>query len=263
MILALLAAAGGAWADGSAPGGPSAPRVLSSSELSALPAARSVGAGGPINRVALDVANFGPQVPGSVLECIYPGAVRYRCRYQFADARLIAGLSRVEVLVPDLELGSPVRIRLSSSAGATEIALALSNPSQIVHQIEGVALPEGGRTVTGSDGRPAPLLTLQSFTAVIVPALALRLDDSGDPCEQLQATWERVSATDAVFLSRFGPLSGTVVLQEPVARRAAVSVSSAPRWLVTYTAASTRVQFIAHYEVTYRVRPCPARLIGP
>jgi len=30
-----------------------------------------------------------------------------------------------------------------------------------------------------------------------------------------------------------------------------------PEWLISYPLGATRVQFIAHYEVVYRVDPCP------
>lgn len=238
-----------------------APVVAGSMSLSALPAAQSSGAGGPVNRVALDVAHFGPESPDRRLECIYPGALRYRCHYEFAHVTLAAPLVRIEVQLPDLDRGAHVLVRLANGAGSTDFALELVNPPQVVHQIEGLALPEGGRTLVGADGKPAPVLSLASAHLSTVPTLAVAAPALPDPCERLIAKWESASATDSIFTSRFGPLTGTVILEQPVVPGALVSAQSAPRWLVTYAAGAARVQFIAHYEVSYRVSPCPTLLI--
>jgi hypothetical protein len=40
-----------------------------------------------------------------------------------------------------------------------------------------------------------------------------------------------------------------------------VQPDNLPEWLVTFPLSATRVQFIAHYEVIYRVGTCPQRII--
>jgi hypothetical protein len=96
-----------------------------------------------------------------------------------------------------------------------------------------------------------------------VPTLALTLPFELAGCDRLYAMWNQVSATDPVFTSQFGPLSGSVLLLEPVPSRKAVSTSSRLHWQTTYAASATRVQFIAHLEVFYRVGVCRERMITP
>jgi hypothetical protein len=77
----------------------------------------------------------------------------------------------------------------------------------------------------------------------------------------VQAEWVGASATDPVFQSQFGSLNGSVVASRPVMPGSRVTPENLPEWLVTYPLSATRVQFIAHYEVIYRVGSCPQRVI--
>src|SRR5262245_27327915 len=153
---------------------PRAPQVLASMSLSALPAERSVGAGGPINRFALDVSGFDPGDRTNEVSCVYPGGVRYRCAYEFQSApNQILGRRRVHVSVPDLGTGYDVLVQISNRFGSGDLRVALSNPPQLVHEIEALPLPAGGREETGADGKPAPSLVLASFSATTTPTVAL------------------------------------------------------------------------------------------
>jgi hypothetical protein len=240
-----------------------APEVLASMSLSALPVERSVGAGGPINRFALDVRGFEPGDRTNEVSCVYPGGVRYRCSYEFQPAPNQVGGRRVHVSVPDLGAGTDVIVRISNRFGSGDLRVALANPPQLVHEIEALPLPAGGREETGVDGKPAPSLVLASFSATTTPTVALTMPPDRSGCDRLYAAWSRVSATDAVFFSRFGALNGTVMLEKPVVPSTSVAADNLPLWHITYPAAAQRVQFIAHYEVFYRIGSCKQRLIDP
>jgi hypothetical protein len=242
---------------------PRAPSVLASMSLSAMPADKSVGAGGPINRFALDVSGFDPADHTNAVQCVYPGGVRYRCEYAFQSAPIEGGRRRVHLAVPDLGAGAEVIVQLSNRFGAGELRVTLSNPPQLAHEIEALPIPGGGREETRADGKPAPSLALVSFSATTTPAMALTMPPEPAACDRLYAAWSRVSATDAVFYSRFGALNGMVTLEKPVVPSTAVSADNLPLWHITYPAAARRVQFIAHYEVFYRVGLCKERLVSP
>jgi len=237
------------------------PAVIAVNRLSALPVERSVGAGGPTNRLALDITGFGPSVPDSTLECSYAGQLRYRCIYEIEPVRSAPDSIRIDVRVPDLGKGTQVLLRFSNRAGVAELPIELVNPPQTVHQIESIALPDGGRTTVGSDGRPGPVLNLQTSLIQRAPALIITTPYLPNVCDHLYAQWSQVSATDAVFSSAFGPLPGSLVLSQPVVRGSPVSEQNPPEWRATYAASATRMQFIAHYEVIFRVGICADRII--
>jgi hypothetical protein len=220
------------------------------------------GAGGPINRFTLDVINFGPRVEGSTLECVYPGNFHYRCEYKFPAVQLEDSQTRVEVLVPDLDRGTRVVLRLANRYGSSDFPVAIVNPPRLVHQIVAMVLAEGGVAENGPDGRPAPVLSLHSERLETVPLPALTMPYEPFACDRLYAAWNQASATDPVFTSQFGPLSGSVLLLQPVKPRDPVSAGSRLLWQVTYAASATRVQFIAHLEVFYRVGICRNRVIA-
>lgn len=239
------------------------PTIARTDRLSAQPVPQADGTGGPVNRFALDVINFGPGVAGTSLECVYPGNFRYRCAYTFSTVRLEDSQTRVEVQVPDLDRGAHVVLRLANNFGSSDFSVELVNPPRLVHQIVASVLAEGGVVENGPDGRPAPVLSLHSERLETVPTMALTLPFELAGCDRLYALWNQASATDPVFTSQFGPLSGSVLLLEPVPSRKAVSTSSRLHWQVTYAASATRVQFIAHLEVFYRVGVCRERMLNP
>lgn len=238
------------------------PTIARSERLSAQPVPEANGLGGPINRFALEVINFGPSVAGSELVCVYPENFRYRCPYSFPPVRLEDSQTRVEVLVPDVDRGARVVLRLANRFGSSDFPVEITNPPQLVHQIVASVLTEGGVTANGPDGRPAPVLSLRTTRLDTVPSLAVTLPYDPTRCDRLYAQWSQASVTDPVFTSAFGPLSGTVLLLEPVTPRSPVSTKSPLHWQVTYAASATRVQFIAHFEVYYRVGVCQERVIG-
>jgi hypothetical protein len=122
-------------------------------------------------------------------------------------------------------------------------------------------LADGGAVANGADGRPAPVLSLRSERLQTIPSLAVTMAYDPAACDRLYAMWNQASATDPVFTSQFGPLSGTVLLLEPVTQGGPVSTRSPLHWQVTYAASATRVQFIAHLEVFYRVGICRERIL--
>ena len=200
---------------------------------------------------------------GSALECVYPGNFRYRCAYTFPAVRLEDSQTRVEVFVPDLDRGARVVLRMANRFGSSDFPVELMNPPRLVHQIVASVLKEGGAVSNGPDGRPAPVLGLRTERLETIPSLAVTMPYDVAACDRLYAMWNQASATDPVFTSQFGPLSGTVLLLEPVTPREPVSTRSPLHWQVTYAASATRVQFIAHLEVTYRVGVCADRILTP
>jgi hypothetical protein len=79
-------------------------------------------------------------------------------------------------------------------------------------------------------------------------------------CDRVVPHWIGASATDPVFTSAFGALNGSVLLARPAAAGRPVQAENLPEWLITYPLSATRVQFIAHYEVIYRVGVCAERI---
>lgn len=238
-----------------------APQIAARTQLSALPADQSVGQAGPFNRVAFDVDRFGPPEAASSVTCFYPGGLRYRCDANIDEPATPGARRRVTVTIPDLGLGKQVIVRFSTSGGHQDVTIELANAPQVIHEIEALPLPDGGRIATGSTGQPAPVMNVVSTRAVTTPAMAAAPPPTAGACDQVQAEWVGASATDPVFQSRFGSLNGSVVASRPVVPGSRVTPENLPEWLVTYPLSATRVQFIAHYEVIYRVGSCPQRVI--
>lgn len=239
------------------------PQVVARTQLSATPAALSAGPAGPFNRIAFDVARFGPPDVKSAVTCIYPGGVRYRCDASLDEPQAQGTNRRVTVTIPDLGRGKQVVVRFSTSAGHQDVPVELVNGSQVVHEIEALPLTGGGQVATGSNGQPTPIMNMTSIRATTMPAMAAT-PIAADACDQVRAEWVTATATDPVFQSQFGTLNGSVVASRPAAVGSRVQPTNLPEWLVTFPLSATRMQFIAHYEVVYRVGSCPQRIIpGP
>lgn len=256
-MLCLLAVAG--WPTAGLAAGV-APVIVARTQLSALPAALSVGQAGPFNRVAFDVERFGSPDLTSLVSCIYPGQFHYRCDADIGETVAGSTQRRVTVTIPDLGRGKQVIVRFRTRAGQQDVPVELANASQVVHEIEAFPLPGGGKATVGSDGSPTPVMQVVSHKATTTPAMAT-LPAGATACDQVNAEWIGASATDPVFLSQFGSLNGSIVLSRPVTRGRRVTPDNLPEWLVTHPLSATRVQFIAHYEVIYRVGSCTQRII--
>jgi hypothetical protein len=237
------------------------PQVVARTQLSALPANLSVGQAGPFNRIAFDVERFGPPDSSSTVTCIYPGELRYRCDAAVGEPEAGGTRRRVIVTIPDLGRGKRVVVRFSTSQGRQDTVVELANVSQVVHEIESMALPGGGQVAVGSTGAPAPVPQVVSHKSTTTPAMAASALGAAPACDQVSAEWVGTSATDPVFQSQFGALNGSVVPSRPVTAGSRVQPDNLPEWLVTFPLSATRVQFIAHYEVIYRVGSCPQRII--
>ncbi len=255
-LLICLLAAGALPAIGRAAAG--APAVVARTPLSALPATHAVGQAGPFNRIAFDLDRFGPPDAASAVTCFYPG-LRYRCDATIGEPEAGGTRRRVTVTIPDLGRGKQVVVRFSTGAGHQDVPVEIANSPQVVHEIEALPLPGGGQVVAGSDGKPAPVMNVTSTRASTTPAMAAAA--ATDICDQLQPQWVGASATDPVFQSAFGSLNGSIVASRPVPAGSRVGPASLPEWLVTFPLSATRVQFIAHYEVIYRVGACPQKII--
>ena len=236
------------------------PLVTAVVALSARPEALSVGRSGPFNRHALDVLNFQPGDPAARLLCIYPGDFAYRCDFEPAPDAAEGPRTRIILTIPDLGRGSRVIVRLTNGHGSRDLPLEIANGPQTVHEIEALLLPDGGRVGTGSQGGPVPLTQLATRRATTTPAMAATLQTDARRCDRVVPHWIGVSATDPVFTSAFGALNGSVVLARPATAGRPVQADNLPEWLITYPLSATRVQFIAHYEVIYRVGVCADRI---
>jgi hypothetical protein len=239
------------------------PQLLARTPLSALPPAQSVGQAGPFNRIAFDVDGFGPPDAASQVACFYPDRTRYRCDAQLGEAEPGGTRRRVTVVVPDLGKGATVTVRFSNSGGHADAVVQLVNAPQVVHEIEAFALPGGGQTAIGPNGAPAPIMTLVSSRATTTPAMAAASASQVTACDQLVPEWVNASATDPVFQSQFGALNGSIILAKPVQPGSRVRPDDLPEWLVSHPLSATRAQFIAHYEVIYRVGACPQKVMSP
>ena len=116
-------------------------------------------------------------------------------------------------------------------------------------------------TTTGPSGKPAFVSTLLTLKSTTAPALTVQMPFDPNRCDQLYAQWAGASATDPVFSSSFGALNGAVAIVKPVAKGSPVRDDNLPQWLITYPASAIRLQFIAHYEVVYRVGLCADRIL--
>lgn len=256
-LTTLILSAGALLAMGAA----GAPALVGRTQLSALPAQLAVGQAGPLNRIAFDVDGFLPSDPSAQVSCAYPGNFRYRCDAVASEPEAGSGRRRITVTVPDLGKGKQVTVRFSNAQGRQDVAVEIANMPQVIHEIEALPLTNGGQVTVGSSGAPAPILQVVSERARTVPALATSAFGAPPSCDQVYAEWVSASATDPVFQSQFGPLNGSIVLSRPVPVGNRLQPETAPEWLVSYPLSAQRVQFIAHYEVIYRVGACPNKAI--
>ncbi len=254
-VLMALTLAGVAAA---APRGP--PAIVLSTALSAGPSTLSSGPAGPLNRHLFELTGFPEQDPAAQVLCKYPNNFVYRCRSE-REASMSPERQRVIVTIPDLDLGRQVVVRFLSSGGARDFPLELANSPQVVHEIEALPLLRGGQHVTGSNGLPSPNLSVVSEHATTMPAMATSTLGAPSACDQIHAQWVGASATDPLFTSTFGAMSGSVVLTKPTNAGSAVRPDNLPQWTFSYPMSANRVQFIAHYEVVYRVGLCADRVV--
>lgn len=238
-----------------------APEIRSATALSARPAPLSVGSSGPVNRHAFDVFHFRPDDPSAQVVCVYPRSFTYRCAYEFARAEVSGAPQRVVVEIADLDKGQDVTVRFSTGRGMREMRVKIANGTQVVHEIEAIRLAGGGRTTIGSNGARAPFTQIVAERATTVPAMATTSVGAPPLCDQVYAQWIGATATDPVFMSEFGELNGAISLSRPAVRGGPVRPDNLPEWLVNYPLSATRVQFIAHYEVVYRVGTCQQKVV--
>jgi hypothetical protein len=231
-----------------------APRIESQTALTALPEALAQGASGPINRIAFELTNFNSSDPESRIQCIYPGALQLSCRATRGTELMAAERERVIVDLPDIDRGSRVIVRFINPHGQADREIRIVNRPQVIHEIESVLLPGGGRVINDTTGQPSPSLQTSVTRARTAPTLALQPNRSRE-CGSIYPRWVNANATDAVFTSRFGVLTGSVVTAQPPTP-GPVTPDSAPEWLITFPLGASRVQFIAHYEIEYRVVHC-------
>lgn len=256
-LLVLAVTLGGAAA-AAAPASP--PAIVLSTALSAAPNALASGPAGPLNRYAFELTGFAAGDPAAHVLCIYGAKLVYRCHSE-REARGSAKQQRLVVTIPDLDLGRRVVVRFVNAAGTRDFALDLANMPQVVHEIEALPLVFGGRNATGSNGEPMANMSMVSERATTMPAMASSTLGAPAACDQIRAEWVGASATDPLFTSGFGAMSGSVLLTKPVTAGSALRPDNLPQWTFSYPMSANRVQFIAHYEVIYRVGLCADRVI--
>lgn len=255
-LLALAAALVGVAT--AAPAAP--PVIVLSTALSAAPGSLSSGSAGPLNRYLFELSGFSERDPAAQVMCVYPTRLVYRCRSEREES-LAPQRARVIVTIPDLDLGRRVVVRFLSSGGSREFVVELANAPQVVHEIEALPLTLGGQHVVGSNGQQAPNMSVVSERASTMPAMASSTLGAPSACDQIHAQWVSASATDPLFTSTFGAMSGSVVLTKPANTGSPVRPDNLPQWTFSYPMSANRVQFIAHYEVIYRVGLCPDRVV--
>jgi hypothetical protein len=255
-LLALAAALVGVAT--AAPAAP--PVIVLSTALSAGPSSLSSGSAGPLNRYLFELSGFPERDPAAQVLCVYPTHLVYRCRFERQDTQA-PQRSRVIVTIPDLDLGRRVVVRFLSSGGSLEFVVQLSNAPQVVHEIEALPLTRGGQHTIGSDGLPRPNLAVISERATTLPAMASSTLGAPTACDQIHAQWVSASATDPLFTSEFGALMGSVILTKPANTGSPLRPDNLPQWTFSYPMSANRVQFIAHYEVIYRVGLCSDRVV--
>jgi hypothetical protein len=207
--------------------------------------------------MAFDLGGLGREEADPEVECQY-GKWRYRCRAVRAPG---GNHRRLIVEIPDLDRGAQVTVRFSTDRGSVERRVTIANPPQILHEIESLALPDGGRSATGPDGARHAVSTLRTWQTTSTPGITALMPYLPEECDAVYAKWGSASATDPVFASEFGPLEGALAPLRPVTADSPVNETNLPQWLVTYSLSATRLQFIAHYEVRYRVGICGDRVI--
>jgi hypothetical protein len=240
---------------------PGPPVVVLATALTAAPNSLSSGNAGPLNRQVFELTGFDAADPRSAVLCIYPKLV-YRCRSEREPVERGAR-QRVVVTIPDLDLGKRVIVRFTNSYGARDYPLELANASHVVHEIEALPLQNGGQHSTGNDGTLGPNTRMTSERATTMPAMVSSTLGAPAACDQIRAEWVGASATDPLFTSQFGAMSGSVVLTRPVQPGSPLRPDNLPEWTLSYPLSANRVQFIAHYEVIYRVGTCADRVVSP
>jgi len=258
--LLLGAALGTAFASDVSAATPGPPVVVLVTALSAAPNALSSGNAGPLNRQVFELTGFEESDPRAQVVCIYPKLV-YRCRSE-REPTTGKERQRVVVTIPDLDLGKKVVVRFVTSRGARDYPLEIANTPQVVHEIEALPLARGGEHATGNDGALGPNMRMVSERATTMPAMASSTLGAPPACDQIRAEWVGASATDPLFTSTFGAMSGSVVLTRPVVPGSELRPNNLPEWTLSYPLSANRVQFIAHYEVIYRVGPCADRVVS-
>jgi hypothetical protein len=233
----------------------SSPRMITRTAVSAAPDSIAQGDSGPINRMAYEIDGFNPADPQSTVRCIFAGSLTLRCKYQWdAIASGLADRIRLVVEIPDIDRGNTVIVRIANALGQINDRVSLINRPRVVHEIESVLLPQGGQTQLDGRGQSVASTDIGTFRA----STQISINSTGSPaCGEVYPRWVSANATDPVFTSVFGALNGSVIVVRPPAR-SAIRSDNGPEWLVTYPRAAARVQFIAHYEIEYRVRYCPA-----
>jgi hypothetical protein len=211
--------------------------------------------------MAFDLVNFPPGAANPTVACVYPRAFAYRCGFTFVSDPGGGERRRVIVEIPDLARGTSIAVQFRNDWGQAEARVELVNRPQVIHEIESVVLANGGSAGVDGSGRPAPSTQLVSERATTEPAIAETSLGAPPTCERVYAQWVGVGATDPVFTSAFGALNGSVVIARPVVPGSNVRPNNLPQWLITYPRAATRAQFIAHYEVVYRVGECAASVL--
>lgn len=260
LLVIMLAAAAPAASAPDRTAGP--PLVVGRSPLSAQPVELSVGQAGPFNRWVFDVERFDPADGTARVACLYGSSFPYRCDAAIAGTAGPNGQRRVSVTIPDLGRGPAVTVRFATARGQHDVALQLANVPQVVHEIEALTLTGGGKVVTGSDGRPRPADQIARVEATSTPAMATSPLGAAPACDRLYAQWVSATATDAVFSGPLGTLNGSLTVSKPVTAGSRVAPDNLPEWLVTFPLGASRVQFIAHYEVVYRVGACEQRRLS-
>ena len=255
-LLALAAALVGVAT--AAPAAP--PVIVLSTALSAGPSSLSSGSAGPLNRYLFELTGFPERDPAAQVLCAYSTRLVYRCRMERQESQG-SERARVIVTIPDLDLGKRVVLRFVSSSGSREFLVELANSPQVVHEIEALPLTRGGQHIIGNDGLPAPNMGVTTERATTLPAMASSALGAPPACDQFNARWVSASATDPLFTSVFGALSGSVVLTKPANTGSPVRPDNLPQWTFSYPMSANRVQFIAHYEVIYRVGLCSDRVV--
>ncbi len=239
-----------------------APQVVSAVQLRAEPGGASQGLSGPINHWRFEVKNFPAGSPAATVLCIYPGHTGYRCAWEIEERPAKAVADVVHVRIADLDLGTDVVVRFATSGGLAERAVKLTNAPRLFHETEAVNLAGGGRHLFDGIGNPSPNMQLMTQRSVTHPALST----SGFAlptavCDMVRAVWVGASATDPVFTSVFGPLQGTIAPLQAPTPDSGLTPDHSPEWLISFPMSAVRVQFIAHYEVTFRVGPCPHKKV--
>ena len=238
------------------------PLVSNRTALPAAPVALSLGQAGPFNRLAFELRDGDSVRDAPQVTCLYPGGIAYRCEASTSMPRAGDGYRRITVVAPDLGLGTAVTLRFVTRGVLQDVAIVLVNASHVVHEIETLPLPARGGDSTPADGRAVPTTALARIRTTSTPAMATSAVATPPGCDRIHAVWVGASATDPVFAGPSGTLNGSVMPSRPVTPGSRVATDNLPEWIVTYPLDATRVQFIAHYEVIYRVGVCPQKVIA-